>query len=110
MSLTVYIVNKCDCCHSNQVHFDKNITGNLVPMWKKAGVLDALYDSHGKAPHEIADVLHSGIADMVYKQSEYEELNPPNGWGDYESALQFLKSYYWACMKHSYYSIIEVSR
>lgn len=38
---------------------DMNITHNLVPMWKKAGIYDALYNSEG-----------TEIAKEVYKAKE----------------------------------------
>ncbi len=61
---------------------DMNITHNLVPMWKKAGIYDALYNSEGMEAKEILPILIDGLADMIENKNEYESLNSPNGWGE----------------------------
>jgi hypothetical protein len=77
--------------------FSNNITHNVAPMWNKAGVYDAIYNSEGKAAGELIITLRAGVYDMTYKRPEYELLNPKNGWGDYVSALSFLTSFASAC-------------
>ena len=79
---------------------DFNYTHNVTPMWKKAGVYDALYNSEGKEALEILPVLHSGINHMVVNQDEYLGLNPDNGWGDYEGALSFLIEFSECCAEY----------
>lgn len=71
--------------------FDVNITHNISPMWDKAGVYEALYESDGKRPGDYIEALRSGVADMEAKPAEYRLLDSPNGWGKYEHALPFLK-------------------
>ena len=100
MSLDICITKSCEHCGAQEELFDGNITGNVSPMWRKAGVYDALYNSEGKEPREILEELHHGIADMILHKKEYEKLNPENGWGDYKSALEFLKEFYEACKKN----------
>lgn len=80
--------------------YSANYTHNVTPMWGKAGVYDALYNSQGQLAESIIDILKAGIDDMVSKPSEYEELNPSNGWGSYESALPWLVKFYNACKEH----------
>ena len=80
--------------------FDRNITHNVTPMWHKAGVYDALYNSEGRLAGELVPVLESGLADMAVNYLEYRKLNPPNGWGDYDSAYDFLLKFMQACRKH----------
>ncbi|MDE1822128.1 MAG: hypothetical protein KGI98_14910 [Euryarchaeota archaeon] len=88
MSLDFYLVARVD---GRRVEvFEVNITHNLVPMWKKAGVYDALYESEGKLARDILPLLREARTQMEDHPSEYEELNPENGWGDYEGALEFL--------------------
>ncbi len=89
--------------------FDENYTHNVTPMWKKAGVYDALYNSDGLQAKDIAKTLSLGIIDMESKPDEYRLLNPENGWGDYEGALSFLVSFLIACDQHPE-TIIGVSK
>lgn len=69
-----------------------NYTHNVVPMWKKAGCYDALYESSGLRAKEVLLALKLGLMDMLGNPAEYTALNPENGWGDYESATHFLVS------------------
>ena len=80
--------------------FDANITHNLVPMWVKTGVYDALYNSADKQASEILEVLKLGYADMKARPEEYSKLNASNGWGKYEEALPWLKEFLDACEKY----------
>ena len=80
--------------------FDANITHNLTPMWKKAGVYDALYMSEGLIAKGIIEVLEKGIYDMEDKPEEYIKLNAINGWGTYRHALPFLKEILKACKEN----------
>ena len=89
--------------------YNGNYTHNVGSMWRKAGVYDALYNSAGVKAGELIDVLVAGWRDMNKSPAEYRELNPPNGWGDYDSAATFLADLIWACQKHPK-AIIEVSR
>ena len=78
--------------------YDDNITSNLNPMWRQAGVYDALH-LDGKIAQEILPVLRQGLADMQAKPEVYKALNPENGWGDYEGAIDFLQNLIAACQK-----------
>ena len=80
--------------------YDTNMTHNVIPMWSKAGVYDALYNSEGKQASEILESLKAGVADMTSNPEDYKELNPDNGWGSYESALYWLKQFTQACNSH----------
>lgn len=42
-------------------------------------------------------ILQVGIKDMEKNPEKYKELNPPNKWGNYEYALQYLKDILHAC-------------
>lgn len=89
--------------------FDENYTHNVTPMWKKAGVYNALYNSDGLHADDILDKLSRGVQDMESKPDEYKLFNPENEWGDYEGALEFLSEFYEACQEHPK-SIIGVSK
>jgi hypothetical protein len=77
--------------HCEAEIFTANITHNLIPMWRKSGVFDALYESDGKRAGDYVETLRVGIADFEKNYAEYEELNSPNGWGLAKNALPWLK-------------------
>lgn len=66
-------------------------------MWRKAGVYEALYNSEGKLAGEVLADLQKGLSHMRRNRSMYEALAPENGWGDYETALNFLVIVVAAC-------------
>jgi len=72
---------------------DRNYTSNCSPMWAKAiGVnltLGELIETHPQAA-ELATYLEPALKEMATNPTEYETLNPANGWGDYDSALEYL--------------------
>jgi len=72
--------------------FDANFTHNVTPMWKKAGIYDALYNSHGMTAAEVLPALRSGLEDMRANRQAYTDLNASNGWGTYAHALPWLEN------------------
>jgi len=84
LDLTIFAVVETDV-------FDTNITHNISPMWHKAGVYEALYESEGKRPGDYIEAVRAGVADMKAKPDEYNALNASNGWGTYKDALPFLE-------------------
>lgn len=88
---------------------DANITHNLVPMWEKAGIYDALYNSEGLEAREVLPILIDGLTDMVANPKKYEKLNSPNGWGLYENAMPWLIELIEG-FKDNPEAIIEISR
>ena len=104
MSLDIWLgaPEKCPHCGGSlpavRDGSSQNYTHNVTPMWHKAGVYDALYMSDGQlVTEQYLAVLRAGIEDMKAKPEAYRELNPPNGWGKYESALGFLEKWYDKC-------------
>lgn len=77
-----------------------NITHNVSPMWREAGVYDALYNSEGKACGDVLPILLAGHEKMCSDREKYEALNPSNGWGSYEAAIEFLRKTIDACCQH----------
>lgn len=77
-----------------------NYTHNVTPMWRKAGVYDALYNSDGVEACRTQVTLESGIGAMLCDPDSFRALNPPNGWGDYDGALAFLREWADQCRKH----------
>lgn len=95
MSLDIYI----EIIKPTEVAW-KNITHNLCPMWKKAGVYEALYESEGKLAVLYIDVVKTGLEHMKKHPRIYKRLNPKNGWGDYKGAVKWLGEWLEALKDH----------
>ena len=66
-----------------------NYTTNCARMWRKAGADLAEFD--GGVAGECLPVLEAAITEMAANPAEYTAMNPPNGWGSYESLLPALR-------------------
>lgn len=70
-----------------------NITSNVSRMWSLASPeTDGLREIDGKRCSEFAHRLKAGVDDMRAHPEKYLPLNPENGWGDYEAALEYLSN------------------
>jgi hypothetical protein len=82
-----------------------NYTRNVSPMWRKAmtaaaGNQMSIQDTDGMTGAEALPLLAAALVHMLRNQAEYEEMNPENGWGDYEGATEFMRDCVWACAAH----------
>lgn len=68
-----------------------NYTHNVSPMWREAGCYEALYKSAGKEAREFLPALRCAIVEMEDHPGKFKRLNPSNGWGDYNSAVDWLR-------------------
>lgn len=83
-----------------------NYTYNVMPMYEKAlGVQSLTEFLQGKKVSEVIQPLMKGIREMEAHPEEYKKLNPENGWGNYEGALNFLKTIVSKCVLKSDYTI-----
>ena len=80
--------------------FSANYTHNVVPMWSMAECYNALYESDGQTAADILPALEEGIRRMELCPEAFRALDPPNGWGSYDTALPFLRSVRDACWAH----------
>jgi len=94
MSLNFYITAIKTSVYSG------NYTHNVIPMWELAGIYDDLYNSEGKKCKDIITNLKKGLDIMLRNPDKFRKLNPPNGWGDYDSAVKFLKEIINNCEKY----------
>lgn len=76
-----------------------NYTYNVSNMYREAMGI-TLSDLHGMSATEAIDILHKGVTNMNNDPEKYKAMNPPNGWGDYEGALQFLTKILNACIEN----------
>ena len=74
-------------------------TYNLGAMFAEAlgRPLRSLTD---KTAEECTPLLRKAIAAMEDEPARFKTLNPANGWGSYEGALQFLRSFQQDCANH----------
>ncbi len=101
LDLDLFIDVDCGGPEPERIYlFDRNYTHNVVPMWEAAGVYSALYESDGMLAGLLVDTLAEGVAHMERNPKRYERLNPPNGWGSYETALPFLRDVLAACRRY----------
>ena len=75
--------------------YEANITSNLGEMFRTAlgySVLDL-----PRTAGDCIEPLERAVHDMIVSPDIYREMNPPNGWGDYNGALTFLQRLLQAC-------------
>lgn len=69
-----------------------NYTYNVSPMYYEALGGGGLRGLDGRPAAEVIPELERAIADMEARPEHYRTMNPPNGWGDYDGALRFLRN------------------
>lgn len=109
MSLDVYLMKNIRASVYSQ-----NITHNLGPMAKEAGIYMELWRPDEMAPplryaRELIAPLKEGLRRLELAPDKFRALNPENGWGTYEGLVKFVKQYIAACEDHPD-AEIEVSR
>jgi len=65
-----------------------NYTSNCGPMWRAAGA--DLAEFHGKYAGDCAPILRAAIERLESEPATFRAMNPPNGWGSYETLLPAL--------------------
>jgi hypothetical protein len=77
-----------------------NYTSNVSPMWnlalQKAGEL-RMKDLHDRQCGTVIDPLTRAIEYMKNNPDEFRAMNPPNSWGKYEGALEYLEELLRGC-------------
>ena len=89
-----------------------NITHNLGPMAKEAGIYQHLWRPEElgiTTAQELIEPLTEGLAKLKADPKHYSEFNAANGWGLYEHFVPFVEDYLRAC-KENPDAEIEVSR
>ena len=92
--------------------FESNITHNLIPMAQAAGIYRILWrpDEQGiTIAAELVVPLIRGLRELKADPEYFKQLNPENGWGNYESFVKFVEEYLEACKQNSG-AKVEVSR
>lgn len=82
-----------------------NMTHNVQPMWvlalKTTSSVDMdLCDFDGWLASDAVPLLDKALVHMRDHESEYTPLTPSNGWGNYETAVEYLSTFMTACREH----------
>jgi hypothetical protein len=64
------------------------MTSNVARMWRAAGI--DLSEVDGEPAGEWLPKLRDAIRNMKADPEKYRLMNPSNGWGSYETCLEFL--------------------
>ena len=78
-----------------------NYTRNVSPMWRDALGGKLLSEFHDAPCSEAAGPLAGAVKRMEADPEKYRAMNPPNGWGDYEGAIDYLRRIAEACASHT---------
>lgn len=90
----------CTTCRKSIIVIDST-TYNLLPMYELAGWWkEPSSVLSGTKTSALVPTLKAAIKDMKDRESVYRKLNPPNGWGNYEDALQVTEQLLEACVIH----------
>lgn len=82
--------------------FTANITHNLGRMAAGAGLYEILWrpeELGATHAHHLIDRLETGLYLLKNESDLFRELNPENGWGDYDGLVEFVGAYLAACRK-----------
>ena len=113
MSLDIRLKdNVCPLCGKGEYVYSCNITHNLGPMAKEAGMYYCLWrpdEINVKCAKEIVKTLEFGLRMMLQNPDVYRKLDAPNGWGTYNDFIPWLQEYIEACRNYPD-ATIEVSR
>jgi len=107
MSLDVYLM----VTKPTEVYW-ANITHNLGPMAKEAGIYYALWRPEKEGwtkAGDIVAVLERGLALLKSDPARFKKFNAKNGWGLYEHFVPFVEKYLEAC-RENLNAEIKVSR
>lgn len=80
--------------------FDANITHNLGAMAVAADIYVHLWRAEEigiTKASELIEPLRTGLALLRSDPDRFRQLNPANGWGNYEVLVQFVAEYLAAC-------------
>jgi hypothetical protein len=102
VSLDVYLkLADCPTCkREGETVFSKNVTHNLNAMADEAGIYKALWRPEEigiTKASELVKPLESGLSLLVSDPARFAKHNPDNGWGSYESLVEFVRAYVAAC-------------
>ena len=76
-----------------------NLTYNLSPMLRAAG-MPAWQDFIGMCAGDAGPIWQKVADELRADPDKYKAMNPPNGWGDYEGAVEVISALAAACARY----------
>ena len=83
--------------------FDYNITHNLNKMADAAGIYQHLWrpdELNITRAEQLIAPLTDGLALLENDPERFRQFNSPNGWGDYDGLVVFVRAYLDACKQN----------
>lgn len=99
MSYDIRLVINTGGEHPAPVTDCRSPTYNLYDMFKLA-LGCPIRDLHGRVAADVIPILEGAIKSMKRTPAKFKKLNPPNGWGSYEGALESLCWLHEMCTNH----------
>lgn len=81
----------------------RNITHNLGEMAREAGIYQHLWRPEELGitkARELVAPLRNGLRELQSDPTKFKAFNPPNGWGDYDGLVAFVRDYLLACERN----------
>jgi len=89
--------------------YSANITHNLGKMAGLVGLYDCLWHpDKNTTANDLIKPLVTGLHKLKTSPEYYKDYEPDNGWGTYESLIDFLEKLLKNCIKHNK-ALISVS-
>lgn len=98
MSLDFYLEETKPC----EV-FWANITHNLAPMAREAGIYDCLWrpgEEGFQTARQVAPILERGLVRLLSDPKKFKKLDSPNGFGTYEGFVKFVEKVLAGCREN----------
>ena len=100
----------CEHCGSaGQVVFDRNITHNLTTMATACGLYKPLWrpyeateKGHQVMAIDLREQVEQGLESLKSTPEAYRKYSPENGWGSYESLVEFAEEFLQAIKEYPY--------
>lgn len=114
MSVDIYLEPPAACVKCGhpisfvQQDLNLNFTHNAQPFWHKLGILDIIYHSQGHRAGEYVERLEKAYVYMASNLNEFILIEPSNGWGRAEHAVEFLKKV-WLAFAAAPDAVIRIS-
>jgi len=103
MSLHVFLTFPVENCPERHEVYCDNITSNLVSMAKEAGAYEVLWRHEEiglTKASQLINPLRESLHLLLGTPEYFKTFNPPNGWGDYEGLVKFVRNYLNACHRY----------
>jgi len=100
MSWWVSLVTKVDGHEIEVGDSSMNYTHNCNPMIRDAGLTQWPYEVDGWKASYLGALLREAIENLEAEPAVYQAMNPPNGWGSYDTLLPVLRKVRDECLKY----------